>query len=108
MNLINAYALFVKHGNFTTNWRDGRFLGPLGLNGEAGEVAELFKKDLLHGKGMDRDELVKEMGDVLWYFFHICETEKITFKEIVRRNVSKLCDRWPDNYGSPSDWLPDA
>jgi NTP pyrophosphatase (non-canonical NTP hydrolase) len=39
----------------------------LGLVGEAGEVADLIKKIKGHGHPPDRERLIKELGDVLWY-----------------------------------------
>lgn len=39
----------------------------LGVAGEAGEVCDLIKKHVGHGHPLDRDKLVKELGDVLWY-----------------------------------------
>ncbi len=39
----------------------------LGLVGEAGEVADLIKKVEGHGHKPDREKLIKELGDVLWY-----------------------------------------
>lgn len=39
----------------------------LGLVGEAGEVADLVKKWVLHGHELDKPKLIKELGDVLWY-----------------------------------------
>lgn len=52
-----------------------RTLGPtatsrtiqLGLLGESGEVADLVKKALERGKEVDRQRIVEELGDVLWY-----------------------------------------
>lgn len=39
----------------------------LGLVGESGEVCDLVKKHVLHGHALDREKLIKELGDVLWY-----------------------------------------
>jgi len=39
----------------------------LGLVGEAGEVADLIKKVEGHGHPANREKLIKELGDVLWY-----------------------------------------
>lgn len=39
----------------------------LGLIGEAGEVADLVKKSLERGAPIDRDRMIEELGDVLWY-----------------------------------------
>jgi len=39
----------------------------LGLIGELGEVCDLVKKVEWHGKTLDREELILELGDVCWY-----------------------------------------
>jgi NTP pyrophosphatase (non-canonical NTP hydrolase) len=39
----------------------------LGIVGEAGEVADMVKKELGHDHETDRVEMAKELGDVLWY-----------------------------------------
>lgn len=69
-------------------------LALLGLNGEIGEVTELFKKYLFHGKPLDRDDLRKEMGDVLWYFTLLCLEQNVSLPELLVENMKKLCDRY--------------
>lgn len=105
-SLVEAYATFVKHANFTENKRDAMLLAALGLNGEAGEVSEIIKKHLLHGKDLDRDHLVDELGDVLWYFFHALNTFKISFEEVAEGNIRKLCIRHPQSNGKATNWIP--
>ncbi len=100
-----VFQQFVRIGNFTENERDAKFLSALGLCGEAGEVSEHIKKHLLHGKELDRGELRKELGDVMWYLFHAMNTFGFTFQEVAEQNVVKLCERHPKQYGEPSDWL---
>lgn len=39
----------------------------LGLIGETGEVCDIIKKAEWHGKDLDRDHLIEELGDVAWY-----------------------------------------
>lgn len=39
----------------------------LGLVGETGELAELFKKHLRDGVPLDHARIVEEAGDVMWY-----------------------------------------
>lgn len=39
----------------------------LGLIGETGEVADIVKKHLWHGKPLDREHFIEELGDVAWY-----------------------------------------
>jgi NTP pyrophosphatase (non-canonical NTP hydrolase) len=65
----------------------------LGLNGEAGEVAERVKKDI---RGDDPDEpldIGDEIGDVLWYLVRVCDEMGYSFDAVARRNVRKLTDR---------------
>lgn len=65
----------------------------LGLPGEVGEVLELIKKDRRPGerrKPIDREKLVKELGDVLWYLTRIATDYDIDLEEIAVVNVAKL------------------
>jgi len=69
----------------------------LGLAGEAGEVAEKVKK-LQRNKNsqlteVDCQELVKELGDTLWYLSAIAHYLGVPLSEVAKRNVSKLQDR---------------
>jgi len=41
--------------------------GALAFAGEVGEYCELVKKLLWHGHELDRDAIVKELGDICWY-----------------------------------------
>ncbi len=69
----------------------------LGLNGEAGEVAEKFKKILRDKGGVvspeDRDAIKKELGDVLWYLSAISGELGLGLEDVAEGNISKLFDR---------------
>ena len=84
-----VYPEFVDQSCTSTN-RDRLFLAALGLVGEAGEVAEIWKKHLLHGDPLDEEALRLEMGDVLWYFTLMCIDAGFTFEEIMEANMKKL------------------
>lgn len=66
----------------------------LGLVGEAGEVSEKIKK-LLRGDKLeiDRDAMISELGDVLWYMTAIADLCDIKLEDVARYNVKKLADR---------------
>lgn len=73
----------------------------IALNGEAGEVAEWFKKVVLRGNklGLLTDEdLKKELGDVLFYLTGIALLKGWTLEEVMDTNKSKLDDRVARNF----------
>lgn len=65
----------------------------LGLAGEAGEIAEKIKKSIRDGKEIDRDDLTKELGDVLWYVAALASEHGIVLENVVDTNVAKLSSR---------------
>lgn len=69
----------------------------LGLNGEAGEVAEKLKKVIRDHDGKlsdaQRDALIKELGDVLWYVAACCHELDVPMHEVAQRNLDKLASR---------------
>ena len=69
----------------------------LGLPGEAGEAADKFKK-IIRDKGgvistTDREEIVKELGDVMWYVASIARYMDMPLSEVASLNVEKLRGR---------------
>jgi NTP pyrophosphatase (non-canonical NTP hydrolase) len=64
----------------------------LGLNGEAGEVAEKVKKHIRDGKELDED-FAKELGDVLWYLVRLVDEMDGDMEEVIQSNLDKLFDR---------------
>jgi NTP pyrophosphatase (non-canonical NTP hydrolase) len=72
----------------------------LGLTGEAGEVAEHVKKHLFHDYPLDRDAVVKELGDCLWYVAAMCTALGTSLDEVGAANVEKLRRRYPDGFSS--------
>ncbi len=69
----------------------------LGINGEAGEVAEKVKKIIRDKNGImaetDKAELGKELGDVLWYLAVFAHELGIPFEKIASQNLDKLSSR---------------
>lgn len=80
----------------------------LGLCGEAGEVSEPIKKYLFHGKPLDRDALLRELGDVLWYAEAMAQTLGSTLGDVADVNISKLDARWPSGFRVPKHEEGDA
>lgn len=73
----------------------------LGLAGEAGEVAEKFKKIIRDNDGKidseKKAEIEKELGDVLWYVAQISTELKINLEDVAKTNIKKLSSRLKRN-----------
>jgi NTP pyrophosphatase (non-canonical NTP hydrolase) len=69
----------------------------LGLTGEAGEVADKVKKILRDKDGdfsqLDKDDIIKELVDVLWYIAIFAKSIGVTLDEVATKNAEKLASR---------------
>lgn len=96
----------------------GLMYAALGLNGEAGECAEKVKKlmreeeDLLVEHANDftygvssskpypdlrKQQMVMELGDVMWYLSAMCDELGVTLEEVAAANIQKLKSRQQRN-----------
>lgn len=73
----------------------------LGLTGEAGETADKIKKILRDKDGAvsdeDRELIVKELGDTLWYIASIARYLGVSLSEVADVNINKLESRYKRN-----------
>ena len=70
----------------------------MGLAGETGETVDIFKKHIYQGKDLDINDVIEEIGDILWYIANLCNVNKITMKECMESNVEKLRKRYPNGF----------
>jgi len=78
--------------------REDLMIFALGLCGEAGEVADLIKKEMGHGHKRDTSKLVKELGDVLWYLTVISDRLSASLDCVAAQNIAKLKARYPGGF----------
>jgi NTP pyrophosphatase (non-canonical NTP hydrolase)/deoxyadenosine/deoxycytidine kinase len=73
----------------------------MGLGGESGEVLDLLKHAIFHQDAeLDKMELAKELGDVLWYASAIATTCNIDLADIAALNRAKLTHRYNKGYST--------
>lgn len=70
----------------------------LGVAGEAGEIADLVKKELGHGHPRDAEKMAKEIGDVLWYLAALANEYGYSLSAIATMNIAKLKARYPQGF----------
>jgi NTP pyrophosphatase (non-canonical NTP hydrolase) len=69
----------------------------MGLSGETGEVSEKFKKMYRDADGKMslefKEDVKKELGDVLWYVSSIAHELGFTLEEVAQANIDKIESR---------------
>lgn len=71
----------------------------VGVSAEGGEFTEIVKKIAFQGKPFNeanREHMIVELGDVMWYVAQACIALGVSFDDIVIRNVNKLSARYPE------------
>lgn len=84
--------------NDKTKQEDLLLNSAMGLCGEAGEVIDLIKKEKFHGHELDKNELIKELGDVAWYLAQAATALDIYLEDILQVNLNKLALRYPNGF----------
>lgn len=72
---------------------DSYYYPILGLVSEVGEVAAILKRTIRDDESYSRQQLVKELGDCLWYLARVAKEEDVSLSEIVAANKEKLDSR---------------
>ncbi|WP_312372705.1 nucleoside triphosphate pyrophosphohydrolase family protein [Lachnoclostridium sp.] len=70
----------------------------LGLSGEVGEINDLIKKAVYHGHELDEMEMLKELGDVMWYVAMMADALGVSMQFIADININKLMKRYPEGF----------
>mgnify|MGYP003121928485 FL=1 len=91
-NDLAAYSQWVE-GKIITKGMTRQVENILGLVGEAGEVAEKLKKSLRDGAVLDKEGMIKELGDVLFYVAACANFYGSTLEKVANLNMKKLNSR---------------
>jgi len=86
-----TFSTAIYPGAGTGNDSELSYLA-LGLNGEAGEVADKIKKHLRVGK-LDIGGIIYELGDVCWYVARLADSLGYSLEDILAINNAKLESR---------------
>lgn len=96
---INEYQkLAMTTLNPALSERDVLINAVMGLCGESGEAIDIVKKHLAQGHELDREHLIKELGDIAWYLAEAATVLGVELEEVLQRNIDKLRARYPEGF----------
>ena len=72
--------------------------GVMGLCGESGEAIDIVKKHLHQGHELDKEKLIKELGDIAWYLAEAAYALDVDLDEVLEKNIAKLKARYPEGF----------
>lgn len=68
--------------------------GALGIAGESGELVDAVKKCAFYNRDIDHENVVEELGDLLFYMQLIMNTLDVTMYDVLQHNREKLSKRY--------------
>jgi len=100
------YEAFAEEAKRTRNpqlnFKDRIINNAFGLSGEVGEFVDLMKKALFHGTEVPKEKIVKELGDIQYYWAETVSTLgeqlKFTVQDVLDTNSKKLRERYPNGF----------
>ena len=95
---VDEYQKLAQRTNNSTDFQRDLLNGALGLNGEAGEVADIIKKWQFQGHAIDPDKIAEELSDICWYIAIMAKALNYDFSEILYINIDKLMKRYPKGF----------
>jgi NTP pyrophosphatase (non-canonical NTP hydrolase) len=72
--------------------------GVMGLCGESGEAIDIVKKHLHQGHPLDKEKLLKELGDIAWYLAETAYALDLELEVVLEQNIAKLKERYPEGF----------
>ena len=98
---INEYQkLAMTTLNPALDKKDVLINGVMGLCGESGEVIDIVKKHLAQGHELDKEKIIKELGDVAWYMAEIATVLDVELEDVLVQNIEKLKKRYPEGFST--------
>ena len=72
----------------------------MGLCGESGEAIDIVKKHLHQGHELDKEKLLKELGDIAWYLAEAAYALDTPLDQVLQSNIDKLRARYPEGFSA--------
>lgn len=100
MNINEYQALAMTTLNPELSKKDVLINSVMGLCGESGEAIDIVKKWLAQGHALDKEHLMKELGDIAWYLAEAATALDLSLDDVLQANIDKLKKRYPNGFDS--------
>lgn len=100
MNINEYQKLAMTTLNPELSSKDILINGVMGLCGESGEAIDIVKKHLAQGHDLDKEHLIKELGDIAWYLAETATALDVSLETVLQMNIEKLKKRYPEGFDS--------
>jgi NTP pyrophosphatase (non-canonical NTP hydrolase) len=70
----------------------------LGIAGESGEIVNYIKQHLYHTHELNKERILLELGDTLWYIAELAVCCGFTLDDVAQANIEKLKKRYPNGF----------
>ena len=78
--------------------RDALINSVMGLCGESGEAIDIVKKWMAQSHELDREHLIRELGDIAWYLAEAATALDVPLEDVLQANIDKLKKRYPSGF----------
>lgn len=92
----NEYCSFYNKLLFA--YKDRLVHAHLGMSSETGEIGDCLKKHLVYGQELDKENLIEECGDVMWYISLMLSALDVSLEDCMKQNIEKLKKRYPEKF----------
>lgn len=98
---VNEYQrLAMATLNPELNKKDVLINSVMGLCGESGEAIDVVKKWMAQGHELDKEHLIKELGDIAWYLAEAATALDVSLETVLQGNIDKLKKRYPKGFAN--------
>lgn len=98
MNANEYQKLAMTTLNKDLSKKDVLINAVMGLCGESGEAIDIVKKHLHQGHELNKDKLIKELGDIAWYLAEAAYALDVDLSKVLEGNINKLKARYPEGF----------
>lgn len=95
------FSLYQELASRTSRDSEDRIqVDVLGLAGEVGEICSEFQHASEQHRGLNKENIIEEIGDILWRLSDICSALHISLDVVAKQNIEKLKRRHPNGFSA--------